>query len=188
MFFTYVLSWWCHWGISSSHSIIWDHIWETTSPDSGELEQVRAKSKVRGSSHLSMLMAHRLRILAVHIMTSKVSRMSQWMRLKRHSPTTFKKRRDDTTVNMFCLSPSFSIFYSLHSFITLGPVWHVVSATLMEQHEYLPGWIALHYRLIPFNRVFLIIHSSPSSPCWSHPTLPQRIHEVHLNSDIMMID
>lgn len=39
--------------------------------------------------HLSMLMAQRLRMLAVHIMTSRVSRMSQWMRLKRHSPTTW---------------------------------------------------------------------------------------------------
>lgn len=40
-------------------------------------------------SHLSMLMAHRFRMLAVHIITSSVSRMSQWMRLKCHSPTTF---------------------------------------------------------------------------------------------------
>jgi len=38
--------------------------------------------------HLSMLMAHKLRMLAVHIMTSRVSRMSQWIRLNLHSPTT----------------------------------------------------------------------------------------------------
>lgn len=39
--------------------------------------------------HLSMLMAHKLRMLAVHIMTSSVSRMSQWIRLNLHSPTTY---------------------------------------------------------------------------------------------------
>lgn len=46
-------------------------------------------------THLSMLMAHRLRMLAVHIMTSRVSRMSQWIRLKRHSPTTFRNTKID---------------------------------------------------------------------------------------------
>lgn len=39
-------------------------------------------------TYLSILIAQRLRMLAVHIMTSNVTKMSQWILLKRHSPTT----------------------------------------------------------------------------------------------------
>lgn len=41
-----------------------------------------------GWAHLSMLMAHRFRMLAVHIMTSRVTKISQWILLNFHSPTT----------------------------------------------------------------------------------------------------
>lgn len=43
-------------------------------------------------THRSMLMAHRLKMLAVHIITSRVTKMSQWILLKRHSLTTCKKK------------------------------------------------------------------------------------------------
>lgn len=45
-------------------------------------------SRTDSRTYLSILIAHRLRMLAVHIMTSKVTKMSQWILLKRHSPTT----------------------------------------------------------------------------------------------------
>lgn len=38
-------------------------------------------------------MAQRLRMLAVHIMTSRVMKISQWIRLNLHSPTTCKQRK-----------------------------------------------------------------------------------------------
>lgn len=44
-----------------------------------------------GWAHLSMLMAHRFRMLAVHIMTSRVTKMSQWILLNFHSPTTWRQ-------------------------------------------------------------------------------------------------
>ena len=48
----------------------------------------RIKQSVQWWPHRSMLMAQRLRMLAVHIITSRVTKMSQWILLKRHSPTT----------------------------------------------------------------------------------------------------
>lgn len=52
----------------------------------------RTKQSVRRRTHRSMLMAQRLRMLAVHIITSRVTKMSQWILLKRHSPTTQKRK------------------------------------------------------------------------------------------------
>lgn len=40
-----------------------------------------------------MLIAQRLRMLAVHIMTSRVTKISQWTLLNRHSPTTYNMRK-----------------------------------------------------------------------------------------------
>ena len=51
------------------------------------------------SPHLSMLMAQRLRILAVHIITSRVTKISQWIRLNLHSPTTCKVREEGQKKN-----------------------------------------------------------------------------------------
>lgn len=51
------------------------HIASQTEPDSeGEVGQ---PERCKAWTHLSMLMAHRFRMLAVHIMTSRVTKMSQ---------------------------------------------------------------------------------------------------------------
>ena len=77
--------------------------------------------------YLSMLMAHRLRMLAVHIMTSRVSRMSQCRRLKRHSPTTCQEvmwgQRWDVDSRE-----------SLWFHFTFFFVWHCLSFCLTHTH------------------------------------------------------